>query len=307
MNTRMNVTEWLLVLLLAAIWSVSYLFNRVALDDLPVATVVLGRVGIGALALYLFLRLRGGDLPQGARIWAAILLLAILNNVLPFLLIVGGQTRIDIGLAAILLGATPLFGLVISRVFGREEKITPGRVGGLLLGIAGLAVLVGPSALAGLGDDLLGQAMMLAAALSYAVAAVFGRRLRDIDPYSLATAQLICSTVVVLPIVLAFDAPWSLSPGWLALGAILGIAILATSIAYVLYFRILSTAGATNLLLVTLLVPPGAVVWGALLLDERIGWNGLLGMTLIIAGLVAIDGRLWDWLRLRARRGVRKA
>lgn len=304
MNARMTMTEWLLLLLLAALWSFSYLFNRVALDDIPVATVVLGRVGIAALALTIFLRARGGRLPATVAIWAGMLVLSLLNNVVPFLLIVGGQTHIDSGLAAILLGVTPLFGLVISRIFSREEPFTLGRAGGLVLGIAGLVVLVGPTALSGLGGDLLGQGMMLGAALSYAFAAVYGRRFRALDPYAAAACQLICSTAVLLPIAGVVDRPWTLAPGWLALGAILGTAVLATAVAYVIYFRILSTAGSTNLLLVTLLVPPGAVIWGALLLGERVGWDGLLGMLLIIAGLMAIDGRPWEWLRRLVRRSV---
>ena len=297
MNARMTLLEWSLVVLLAAIWSFSYLFNRVALDDLPVVTVVLGRVGIGALALAFYLRFRRVALPRGGGVWAGLFLLALLNNVFPFLLIVGGQTRIDSGLAAILLGVSPLVSLILSRLVGGEERMTPARIGGLALGLVGLAVLVGPAALSGLGGDLLGQVMVLGAATSYAAAALYGRRFRGHDPYAVATGQLLCSTAVVLPLAAIVDAPWTLSPGWLAWGAILGIALLATSVAYVLYFRILATAGATNLLLVTLLVPPGAVLWGTLLLGERIAWTGLVGMALIILGLVVLDGRAGERLR----------
>jgi len=290
----MSLTDWILILLLSAIWAWSYIFNRFALEDLPVLTVVLGRVGIAALVLAPLAIAMGYKLPGTLRLWIVMMGMSILNNIIPFSLIVGGQVTVDSGLAAVVIGTTPLIGAVLAHwTTGGEERLTVGRFLGVVIGFAGLVVLVGPSVLAGLGDQIQGQLLLLGAAVSYAVAAIYGRRmLKGVAPMTAACGQLICSTIVVLPIAAIVDQPWNYAPGLNAWLSILGISILCTALAYLLYFRILASAGATNLLLVTFLVPPGAVLVGWLVADETITWTMIGGLALILVGLAIMDGRL---------------
>jgi drug/metabolite transporter (DMT)-like permease len=309
-NLQMNLRDWAMLIALAAIWSVSYLFNRVGLTELPVLSVVAGRVGFAALALVPMVYASGLRLPRiaargqsgGGRAWLVFLMMAMLNNVAPFTLIVAGQQWVDSGLTAILIGTTPLFGVVLAHFLTSEERMTPARVLGVIVGVAGLVVLVGPAALAGLGDALLGQALIVAAALSYALAAIAGRRwLKGIPPLVSSTGQILCASAILVPAAAIVDAPWRFAPSLPVWGAVLGSALLCTVLAYLLYFRLLASAGATNLLLVTLLVPVGAVIAGALVVDEPLTLPMLAGMALIAAGLAIIDGRV---LRLRVRAGT---
>lgn len=297
-NLQMTLRDWALLLALAAMWSVSYLFNRIGLTELPVLSVVAGRVGFAALALVPVVFLTGHRLPGGVRIWLIFLAMAMLNNVTPFTLIVAGQQWVDSGLTAILIGTTPLFSVVLAHSLTDDERMTPARVLGVVIGIAGLVILVGPAALAGLGHQVLGQALIVAAALSYSLAAIAGRRwLKGVPPLVSATSQLLCASAILVPAAALVDAPWRFAPSvpvWLA---VLGSALLCTSLAYFVYFRLLASAGATNLLLVTLLVPVGALVAGALVFGEVLTLPMLAGMVLIGIGLAIIDGRVLNRLR----------
>jgi drug/metabolite transporter (DMT)-like permease len=215
-----------------------------------------------------------------------------LNNLIPFSLIFWGQTAITGGLASILNATTPLFAVVLAHWLTRDERITGGRLVGLALGIGGVAVLIGPEALQGVGLHLLAQIAVLGAALSYAFAGIYGRRFKGQSPLVTAAGQVSATTVMVLPVALALDQPWTgPSPGLATWAAIIGLALLSTALAYILYFRILASAGATNLLLVTFLIPVSALLLGAAVLGERIDLEQVLGMILIGLGLAAIDGR----------------
>jgi len=221
--------------------------------------------------------------------------MGFLNNLVPFSLIVWGQTQIGSGLASILNATTPLFGVVVAHVLTRDEKMTGHRLAGVVLGFAGVVVMLGPAALRTVGSDIAAQLACLAAAFSYALAGVFGRRFRrmGVAPMATATGQVTASTAMLVPLALLVDRPWTLAmPGPATWGAILGIAALSTALAYVLYFRILATAGATNILLVTFLVPVSAIILGSLVLGEVLELQHLAGMALIGTGLAAIDGRL---------------
>jgi drug/metabolite transporter (DMT)-like permease len=231
--------------------------------------------------------------------------MGLLNNVAPFCLIVWGQAHIASALAAILNATTPLSTVVVAHFLTDDEKMTGKRLAGVLFGLAGVAVMIGPDALKGLGGDLAAQLAVLLAAVSYAFAGVYGRRFArmGVAPLGAATGQVTASTIVLAPIALLVDRPWTLAPPSLAVwGAVVGIAALSTALAYVLYFRILATAGATNLLLVTFLIPISAILLGVLLLGERLDLRHFVGMALIGAGLAAIDGRLLNLSRMRAAR-----
>jgi drug/metabolite transporter (DMT)-like permease len=293
----MGGAEWLLLVALSLLWGGSFFFTAVALRELPPLTVVLGRVALAALALLLLVGVSGQRLPRGLGPWGAFLAMGALNNLIPFSLIVWGQTQIASGLAAILNATTPLFTVLLAHLLTADERLTPGRLAGVFAGFAGVVLMIGPGALEGLGGAVLAQCACLAAALSYALAGIFGRRLRGHPPLVTAAGQVSMSTLLILPLALTLERPWTLPwPGAATWGALAGIALLSTALAYVIYFRILARAGATNLLLVTFLIPVSALALGGLVLGERLAPGQSGGMLLIALGHAAIDGRAFAWL-----------
>ena len=293
----MSARVWLLVLALSVVWGGSFFFVEIALIALPPFTVVLCRVGLAAIALLLLVRLSGQAMPRSVGLWGAFLVMGALNNFIPFSLIVWGQVHIDSGLASILNATTPLFTVVLAHLVTSDERMTPNRLAGVVLGFLGVVVLMGPEALAGLGSAGLAQLAILGAAASYAGASLYGRRFRHLPPMVPAAGMLGASTLLVLPVALVLDRPWSLAPGLEVMTAVAGLALASTALAYYLYFRILTAAGSTNLMLVTFLIPVSAILLGTLALGERLEWTAFAGMGLIFAGLAAVDGRVLAWLR----------
>jgi drug/metabolite transporter (DMT)-like permease len=291
---RMGPTEWTLLLALSALWGGSFFFFKLLVETLPPLTIVLGRVGIAAVALNLYLLVRRDPMPTAPATWGAFLVMGLLNNVVPFTLIVFGETRISSGLASILNATTPVFGVLTAHLLTANEKLTWRRGAGVLFGFAGVAVLIGPDALSGLGtQDLAGELCCLAAAFIYGLAGLYGRRFKGIPPLKVATGQITASTLVLLPLAALVDRPWTLPmPDATAWAALIGIALLSTALAYMLYFRILAVAGATNLLLVTFLLPISALLLGWLALGEQLAPGAVPGMIMIGLGLACIDGRL---------------
>lgn len=303
-NHRMGPAEWGCLLALAVLWSGVFLLTKVALGGMPPFTVVVLRLGLGAVVLHAVVLASGARMPTSARTWVAFFGMGALNNFLPFCLIAWGQTQIASGLAAILNATTPLFTVLLAQVWTHDERMTPNRLGGVLLGIAGVVVMIGPGALGGLlthaPGQVVGQVAILGAAISYACAGIFGRRFRGQPPMVTAVGQVTAGALLVLPLALAVDRPWAQPmPGLAAWGAVAAAAVFCTALAYALYFRILATAGATNLLLVTLLMPVGAVWLGMAILGEHLHVGEILGMALIGLGLLAIDGRFLALLRPR--------
>lgn len=292
----MSAGEWAQLGALALLWGGSFFFVAVAVPALPPLTIVTLRVGLAALALLAACRAMGVPLPRGWRVWVAFFGMGLLNNVLPFSLITWGQGHIGGGAASILNAATPLFGVVVAHFLTEDEKLTGGRLVGVLIGIAGVAVMVGGAALQSLGAHLLAQLACLGAGLGYAFAGVFGRRFRamGIAPLATALGQVTASTLLLLPVALLLERPWLLAPPpATALAAVGALALLSTALAYLLYFRLLATAGATNIMLVTFLVPVSAILLSVLVLGEVLEARQLGGMALIALGLAAIDGRAW--------------
>lgn len=299
-NRPMTPLEWIMLLILATVWGGSFFFNGIAVRELPVLTIVVSRVALAALILLAVLRLRGERLPRDRRVWGAFFGMGLLNNAIPFSLIVAGQQHIASGVASILNASTPLFTVVLAHFLTRDERMNPGKLLGVLIGFAGVAVMIGSDALRDLGINVTAQLMCLAAAVSYALAGIYGRRFKTmgVGPMATATGQVIASSLILLPLVLLVDRPWTLPmPSLTAIGALVGVAAISTALAYVLYFRILSTAGATNLLLVTFLIPVSAILLGTLVLGEVLLPRHFAGIALIGLGLAAIDGRVWNLLR----------
>jgi drug/metabolite transporter (DMT)-like permease len=241
-------------------------------------------------------------MPRDARSWAAFCGMGILNNMIPVCLIVWGQTHIASGLASILNATTPLFGVVVAHLLTADEKMTGNRLLGVIVGFAGVAYMIGFDALRDLGTNVLAQLAVLGAALSYSFAGIYGRRFRQMGmaPLLPAAGQVTASSVLMLPIALLVDHPWTLAaPSMETWMALFGLALLSTAVAYVLFFRILATAGATNLMLVTFLIPVSAILLGAAILGEQLQAKHLIGMAMIAIGLAAIDGRLFSLGRKR--------
>lgn len=298
-NRRMNQREWLSLLLLSILWGGSFLFVGIQVRWLPPFTIVFLRVGLAAVILNVLVKAVGKTMPSALSAWRAFFTMGLLNNAIPFCLIVWGQGHIASGLAAILNATTPIFTVIVAHIWTNDEKITANRLLGVAIGFLGVVVLVGVDALRGLGVNLLAQLAVLLAAISYAFAGVYGRHFRrmGIDPILTATGQVTASSMLLLPIVMLADAPWTLPmPPTEVWAAAICLAVFSTVLGYILYFRILSTAGATNLLLVTFLIPLSAIAMGTIMLSEHLAVRHFAGLACIGAGLAAIDGRWLSWL-----------
>jgi len=288
----MRATDWLLLVFLSVLWGSTYFFIAVALPEVPPVTLALLRVAIAALALVPLALALGYRMPATPGGWWLYVVLAAVNNVIPFTLMIYGQTRIAGSLAAVLNATAPLFTLVMFRLFA-GEALTRAKLAGVTLGIAGVAVLVGPAALTSNTSSVIGMLCVLGASLSYAVSALWMRRLRNIPPLLSSGAQLTCASVMLLPFAAAVDRFWTLPvPGLPAIAAVLAFALLSTALAYIVFFRVNATAGPGNVMLVTLLIPVTATVLGVLILGETLSANQVAGALVIAAGLVLIDGRL---------------
>lgn len=291
----MGWTEWSVLFALSVLWGGSFFFTGIAVKELPPFTIVALRVSLAVLALLVLIRVIGLPMPKGRRIWMAFFGMGLLNNLIPFCLIVWGQTQIASGLASILNATTPLFAAIVAHFLTTDEKLTSNKLVGIIIGFSGVAIMIGPAALSGGAGNIWAQLAVLGAAVSYSFAGIFGRRFNvmGVQPLATATGQLTASTILLIPLALLVDHPWMLpAPSLATWGAIAGFALLSTALAYVLFFRLLATAGASNLMLVTFLIPISAVMLGSLVLGEQLETRHFVGMAMIAAGLAAIDGRL---------------
>jgi len=295
-NQTMGVRQWALLVVLSILWGGSFFFVGVAVSELPALTIVALRVSLAAVGLWCVIAMLGLPIPRAPGVWLAFLCMGTINNVIPFSLIVWGQTQIASGLASILNATTPLFTVVVATCLLSDERATPLKMLGVVTGFLGVVVMIGLPASAQ-PTPWLPQLAILGAAMSYAFGGVYGRRFKALGVHPILTAagQVAASGLIMLPLSLTVDGSAALAEAsvetW---GAILGLALFSTSLAYIIYFRLLATAGATNLLLVTLLVPASAILLGVLFLNETITVTQFAGLALIALGLSAIDGRLWS-------------
>ena len=294
-SLKMTPFAWLMLVTLSVVWGGTFFFQEIAVREMPTFTIVACRVAIAAALLWGVTIFVGGSLPTDRKIWAALFLLALINNVIPFSLIVWGQKEISSGLAAILNATVPLFTVLIAHFVTTDEKLTRAKFAGTIVGIVGVAVMIGEDALNGVGLAVLAQLAILGASLSYTFGGLYGRKIQamGLTPLGISTGQLLASTVILVPVALLLDTPWALPvPSTETIAAVIALASVSTAFAYILFFRILATAGATNLMLVTFLIPVSALALGILILGEVLKVRHIVGLLCIGAGLAAIDGRL---------------
>ncbi len=283
----------LMLLALAAVWGGSFFFAEIALTEVPPLTITLHRVVWAVPILLVVVRMLGLQLPREPRIWGAYLVMGALNNALPFSLIFWAQVEIQSGLASILNGTTAVFGAVVAGLLLRDEPMVPRKIVGALLGLAGVAAIMGPDLLRGVDLRNLAQLAVLGAALSYALASVWAKRaLAGQAPQMNALGMLIGSSLLMLPVALWVDGVPRFDLSMHVWAALVSLAALSTALAYLLYFAILRRAGAANLMLVTLMIPPFAAGLGAVFLGERLSAEAWVGFGLIALGLLVTDGRV---------------
>ncbi len=299
-SSHMSPQIWALLLLLACLWGGSFFFIGLSVKEVPPLTIVAMRVSIAALILHIALKIKGETLPLHKPALKAYAGMGLLNNSIPFCLIASAQAHIAGGLASILNATTPLFTIFIMHFFSADERLTKGKTAGILLGLAGVAVMMS-STVTSFNADFLSELAVLAAALCYGFSGIFGRRFKtmQISPLATATGMLTASSIIMLPVAAIIDRPWQLAlPSMPVILCIAGLAIFSTAFAFILFFRILASAGMTNTTLVTFLVPVFAISLGTWQLGEILQPRHYAGMALIASGLCVMDGRFFKLLKL---------
>ena len=295
--SSMKPIEWGMLILLSIFWGGSFFFTEIALRDFQPFTLVFLRVTLAALILVGVVYISGHKMPASFKTWGAFAVMGALNNAIPFSMIVWGQTRIDSGVASILNATTPIFTVILAHLLTSDERLTPRKFFGVLVGFLGVYIMMKPELKDGFSWRGLGQVAVLGAAISYGFAGIFGKRLKETSPVVNSAGMLICSSLIMFPLAILIDSPWTISPSLEATAAVFGTAIISTAMAYLLYFRILAAAGATNVLLVTFLIPISALLLGIGLLGEAIKLLEYIGMGCIFLGLIVIDGRALKWIK----------
>lgn len=288
----MPAMDWIRILILSLVWGSSFLLMEIALRESGPLTITFARSFLAMIPLHLYAALRGRTISYTPRLVGSFLIMGFFANALPFFLIALGQTRIESGLAAILIATTPILTVVLGHLWGRTEAATAMKFAGVLVGFTGVTLLIGIDALTGLGSSPAGQAALLGAALCHAVSALYGRRFTDLPVAATTASMLTASTLYALPLAFLFETPFAPMPGLAGLSALAAISLSSTALAYMLYFQILASSGATNAMLVTLVQPPLAVFLGMYFLGERLELHQLAGLSFILGGLLLIDGRL---------------
>lgn len=295
--THIHLKDWGLLILLSIIWGGSYFFVGVAVKELSPLVIVMARVILAAAALLPLHLVLVGPLPRDRASWTAIVGLSILNNIIPFTLIVTGQTMIASGLASVINATSPLFGVAFLAAAGMEPLVRR-KIGGIVIGIFGVAVLKGGTLL-GDGSQSIGILCCLAAAASYGMGSLWAKlKLKGTAPLSMATGQLLCSSAIMIVLASSFDNPLQLiDTTWKSWAALLGLSLVATSLAYIIFFRVVARSGPANVLLVTMMIPVSAIALGVAFLGETLEFREILGSLIIIVALLIIDGRVLRMLR----------
>lgn len=280
--------EWALLAVLATCWGASYTFIKIGVATIPPVTLIAARTLIAGTLLLAVLRVRGVKLPAEPAMWGRFMLQACLNSVLPFTLIAWAERSVDAGLATILNSTSPIFIFLLGLGMGGAEKPTLRRLFGVGAGLAGICLIVGVEALNGLGHSLLAQLGLVAAAVCYGCAAMFGRVFKGLDPMVPAAGSLLSGAAMLLPASIALDRPWTLAPSAASMGAVLALAVLSTALAFTIYFRLIKTLGPMSTAAQAYLRVPIGVMIGVVFLGEMLAPTAWLGLACIVAGVVAM-------------------
>tara|TARA_A100001037_G_scaffold101312_1_gene92267 strand:+ start:10194 stop:11075 length:882 start_codon:yes stop_codon:yes gene_type:complete len=279
--------DYLLLAALALMWGAAFLLIKIAVATVPPFTIVVGRLVIATALMLTYLVLLGDRLPATRGAWTWFALMGLFGNVIPFALIGWGEIRIDSGLAAILVATVPLFTAVLAHFFTDDEPLSLRRFAGISLGLVGVVVLIGWEALAGLGATVLSQLAIIGAALSYACTNIIARQVTTGSTASASAAALICATVWAVPVSAVVDRPWNLTPSWDSLLAVAALGVLSTTLAYIVYFRLVRSVGATFVSFVNYLIPPIGVGLGVMIAGETPSLRSLLALLIIFTGIAA--------------------
>jgi drug/metabolite transporter (DMT)-like permease len=296
---RMTTADWGVLGLCAVLWGSAYSFNKITLAELPPLVVTAVRLVLAAATMFLIAHLTGTRIPPLGPAWRPFFVFTLMSNVVPFLLVLYGQRSTPSGLAAVLVTTTPLFLLVIAYLTG-HERLEARRLFGVLMGIAGVAIAVGGELLDGLSEAFAAKLALVAAALLYAIGALYSKRLMAHDPVVISTLQMSAGAILTVPLMLVFEPPWTLAaPSPRAIAALAATAVFGSALASYTYFQVFRRAGPVNAMLVTLLVPVTPLLLGVVFLGERLNLREVTGAAVIAAALVIIDGRMVAWLRRR--------
>ena len=292
-NKQMTLGEWLLIGLLSIIWGSSFFFMKSAVAEIPPLTITAARILIAAITLLIVSAVKGKKLPRSTKYWGSFLIMGLFSNVIPFSLIIWGLQYIDSSLGSILNATTPIFSVISVFILTKDDQLTPNRIIGVITGWFGVAVLIGLGALVHIDGHIGGQFAVLGASCSYALSTIYGRRFHSFSPLTAAAAMLVCGSFIAVPVALVVEQPWTLIPGisFTAIGAAIMLGMVCTGAASLIYYRVLATAGPTNVLLATFLVPVTAILLGIVVLGEVLTWNTIIGAILLFFGLFLIDGR----------------
>jgi drug/metabolite transporter (DMT)-like permease len=282
------LTNILLLLALATLWGSSYTFIKVGVETIPPVTLIAVRTLIAASILVSVIKLRGLSLPRDATTWRRFLFQACLNSVIPFTLIAWAEQSVDAGLATILNSTTPIFTFLLTVLIVRHEPVTTRKIFGVAAGLAGVCLIIGTEALSGLGDRLPAQFAILLASMAYAGAAIFGRNFKGLDPMMPAAGSMICGAIILIPISLIVDRPWTLAPSAESIGALLGLSVFSTALAFVIFFGLMQTLGSVGTTAQAYLRVPIGVGIGVIFLGETVTQTAGIGLICVIAGVAAM-------------------
>lgn len=277
-----------LLLLLATLWGASFTFIKVGVETIPPMTLIAGRTSIAALLLVAVLRYRGIALPRDPALWRQFFVQACLNSVLPFTLIAWAEQTVDAGLATILNSTSPIFTFVLTAIIAGRQHATGRKLFGVVSGMIGICLIVGIGALAGIEEQLIPELAIVAATICYAGAALFGRRFERLDPMLPAAGSLLSGAIVLTPLCLVVDQPWTLEPSSRSMGALFGLAVFSTALAFTIYFRLIRTLGPVGTTSQAYLRVPIGIAIGVLFLGERLAPTTWIGSILVIAGVAAM-------------------
>lgn len=287
--TRSLALELVLLACLATLWGASFTFIKLGVETIPPVTFIAARTVIAGGLLLCILRARGIQLPRDRATWRSLGIQACLNSVMPFTLIAWAETRIDAGLATILNSTTPIFAFLITWAITRHEAVTGRKLFGTLMGITGVCLIMGVGALTGLGSDLWGQAAMLLASLSYGAAAIYGHNFKHLDSMVPAAGSMLCGAVILVPLSLIVDQPWTLQPSDTSLLALAALSVFSTALAFVIYFRLVRTLGSVGVTSQAYLRIPIGVGIGVVFLGESLAGSAWLGLVFVVIGVAAMS------------------